>query len=346
MNHAPTAVSVDALTQIWQRVLQRSPIGPEDNFFELGGHDSLADSIFSEIARVYSRELPSATICYAPTIAALAGLLEQTALPRFSPFVQLKAGREKPPIIIAPGVGGRASFSKLAKHIRTAHSIYGIQARGVDGMEQPLESVEDMAELYLDAFRKLEPQGSSILIGYSFGGLVALEMAQRLSESGKHVALLVLVDTYPHPRYLPTGQRLWLTAKRTKDRFSKMKMKEIRVQAASAPLIVGLERDGTIPPELSRLSFAQTTMRVKKSDLVALERYRPRFYRGKIRFVKPEGDSYLPNDPTAVWKKLATELEVETVPGDHLGMVETHVESLAAVLTRYVEEADMKKSER
>ena len=94
---------------------------------------------------------------------------------------------------------------------------------------------------------------------------MALEMAQRLSESGKHVALLVLVDTYPHPRYLPTGQRLWLTAKRTKDRFSKMKMKEIRVQAASAPLIGGLERDGTLPAELSRLSFAQTTMRVRKA---------------------------------------------------------------------------------
>jgi acetoacetyl-CoA synthetase len=344
VNQTRPAVSVHALTQIWQRVLKRSPIGPEDNFFDLGGHDSLADGMFSEIAKVYSRELPSATICYAPTIAALASLLEQTSLPRFSPFVQLKAGGEKPPIIIAPGVGGRASFSKLAKHIRTGHPIYGIQARGVDGMEQPLERVEDMAELYLDAFHEIEPQGSSILIGYSFGGLVALEMAQRLSESGKHVALLVLVDTYPHPRYLPTGQRLWLTAKRTKDRFSKMKMKQIRV--ASAPLIVGLERDGTIAPELSRLSFAQTTMRVKKSDLVALECYRPRFYRGKIRFVRPEGDSYLPNDPTAVWKKLATELEVETVPGDHLGMVETHFESLAAVLTRYVEEADMKKSER
>jgi acetoacetyl-CoA synthetase len=345
VNHAPTAVSIDALTQIWQRVLQRSHISPEDNFFDLGGHDSLADGIFAEIAKVYGRELPSATICYAPTIAALARLLEQPALPRFSPFVQLKAGREKPPIIITPGVGGRASFSKLAKHIRTGHPIYAIQARGVDGMEQPLESVEDMADLYLDAFHKLERQNPSILIGYSFGGLVALEMAHRLSESGKHVTL-VLVDTYPHPRYLPTGQRLWLTAKRTKDRFSKMKMKQIRVPAASAPLIVGLERDGTIPPEPSRLSFAQTTMRVKKSDLAALERYRPRFYRGKVRFVRPEANSYLPNEPIAVWKNLATEVEVETVPGDHVGMVETHFERLGAVLSRYVEEVDMKMSER
>jgi acetoacetyl-CoA synthetase len=346
VNPTPTAVSIDALTQIWQRVLQRSPIGPEDNFFELGGHDSPADGIFAEIAQVYGRELPSATISYAPPIAALAGLLEQPALPRFSPFVQLKAGSEKPPIVITPGVGGRASFSKLAKHIGTGHPVYGIQARGVDGMEQPLESVEDMSDLYLDAFNKLEQQGSCILIGYSFGGLVALEMAQRLSVSGKHVTLLVLVDTYPHPRYLPTGQRLWLAAKRMKDRLSKMKIQQIRVQTGPAPLIGGLKRRGTLPPEPSRLSFAQTIMRVKQSDLVALERYRPQFYRGKIRFVRPEENSYLPNDPIAVWKKLATELEVETVPGDHLRMVETHFESLGAVLTRYVEEVDMKMSGR
>jgi acetoacetyl-CoA synthetase len=342
VNPTPTAVSIDALTQIWQRALQRSHVGPEDNFFDLGGHDSLADEIFSEIARVYGRELPSATICYAPTIAALAGVLEEPALPRFSPLVQLKDGSEKPPIVITPGVGGRASFSKLARRIDTRRPIYGIQARGVDGMEQPLERVEDMADFYLDAFNNLRPQGSCILIGYSFGGLVALEMAQRLSESGKHVALLVLVDTYPHPRYFPPGQRLWLTAKKTTDRLSNM----FRSRTASAPLACGPEPGGTLPPEPTRLSFAETTMHVKKRDFAAMECYRPRFYRGKIRFVRPEGKSYLPNDPTAIWKKLATELEVETVPGDHLGMVETHFESLAAVLTRYVEEVDMKKSER
>jgi acetoacetyl-CoA synthetase len=353
VNHTPAVVTIDALTQIWQRVLQRSPIGPEDSFFDLGGSDSLADGISAEIARLFGREFPSATIFSAPTIAALAGLLEQSAHPRFSPFVPLKAGGEKPPILIVPGMGGRATFSELARHIRTGRPIYGIQAKGIDGIEEPLEHVEDMADFYLDALNKLEPKSSCILIGYSFGGLVALEMAQRLSKAGKHVALLVLMDTYPDPRYLPPGQRLWLTAKRTEGHLSNLK--HIHIRTPFEYLVRGPERrgrvvdphsPGTPPPQPSRLSFAQTTLRVKKSDLVALERYRPRFYRGKIRFVRPEANSYLPADPTAVWKKLATEFELETVPGDHLGMIATHFESLAAVLTRYVEDADMKKSER
>jgi len=346
MNAKPIPPTVAVLTQIWQRVLQRSPIRPEDEFSDLSGNDRLADRMFAEIAQVCGRELPSATICYAPTIAALAALLDQPALPRFSPLVPLKAGGNKPPIFLAHGVGGRASFGELARHIHTAHPIYGIQARGVDGMEPPFDRIEDMAAYYLDALNQLQPQGSCILIGYSFGGLVALEMAQRLSAAGKNVALLVLVDTYPHPRYLAPGQRLWLFSKRILGHS--YRIATLPILRAFSYFADGLERRlriaealnlRTLPPETSRLSFALTTARNRESDFLAMKRYRPRFYPGKIKFVRPERNSYLPTDPTAVWKKLAAKLDVETVPGDHLGMISTHVKTLAAVLTRYVKEA-------
>src|SRR5580698_6922539 len=225
MNRGPGAMTVEVLTEIWQRVLQRSPIGLHDNFSDLGGTDLLADKLFAEIAQVSGRDLPSATIRYAPTIAALADLLGQATLPRFLPFVQLKAGSEKPPILIAPGLGGRVNFFQLAKHIRTGHPIYGIQSKGTDGMEEPFERVEDMAKFYLGALKELQPQGPYILIGYSFGGLVALEMAQRLSEDGKKIGLLVLIDSYPHPRYMSARQRLLLGLQRSRSRITKMRQK-------------------------------------------------------------------------------------------------------------------------
>src|ERR1039458_426862 len=97
----PASTTDGMLTPIWQSVLHRSSIGIDDNFFRLGGNLRTVDVLFAEIAQNGGQELPSATIFHAPTIAALASVLEQPSPPRFSPFVQLKAGTEKSPILIA-----------------------------------------------------------------------------------------------------------------------------------------------------------------------------------------------------------------------------------------------------
>ncbi|MGA9510082.1 MAG: alpha/beta fold hydrolase [Candidatus Sulfotelmatobacter sp.] len=340
----------ESLIPIWQRVLQRPSIGIEENFFDIGGNVESADLLFAEIARVCGRKAPSAAIFQAPTIAALASMLELPSLPRFSPFVPLKVGAEHPPILIAHGLGGRARFSELAKHIRTGHPIYGIQARGIDGREEPFDRIEDMAQFYLEALKELQPEGPYVLIGYSFGGLVALEMAQRLSAEGKHIQLLVLVDAYPHPRQMSGRQRLRLGMQRTKRRISQMGQQPL--PDAISYFVGGLKRRFGLPeghnhsphsPEGSRLSLATTTLQVKSKAYVALARYRPRLYRGKIKFLKSEGDEYFPGDPVPIWVSLAEDFEVEIVPGTHLDMVTTHFESLAAVLTRYLHEAFSRK---
>ncbi|MGA9388925.1 MAG: alpha/beta fold hydrolase [Candidatus Sulfotelmatobacter sp.] len=333
---------IEMLTPIWCSVLRRSSIEIENNFFEAGGDLQAADSLFAEIAAKLGRELPSSTIYRAPSLAALAVLLEQPSLPRFSPFVQLKPGVETTPILIAHGLAGTASFFGLARSIRTGHAVYGMQARGVDGMEEPFDRVEQMAESYLDALHELQPRGPYILIGYSFGGLVALEMAQRLSGNGERIAQLLMIDAYPHPRFLSMSQRLSLMARRTNRHISEMKRQS--APDAITYLFQGLKRRFRMSrvsgdrPELSRFSLERTTMQVKKKAYVAYGQYSPRFYRGKMRFLRAEVNSYFPNDPASVWGKLASELEVETVPGSHLDMVTTEFEGLAAAITRYTSE--------
>ena len=295
--------------------------------------------MFADIARKTGREVPSATIFHAQTIAALAFVLDQPTLPRFSRFVQMKSGSQEPPILIAPGLDGCASFSKLATRIQTQHPIYGMQAKGVDGMENPFDCVEDMAQYYVEGLNELQAHGPYILIGYSFGGLVALEMAQRLSDCGNEVGLLVLIDAYPHPRNLSTGPRLRLTVQRATRHISEMKDKPIR--DAMTYFVSGLKRrlgiaganGGPGLSETSRLSLAHTTLQVKGKSYVALARYRPRVYRGDVKFIKGENETYFPGDPRSVWAHLVRTFEVESVPGTHLDMVTTHFEGLAAALT-------------
>ena len=320
-------------------MLHQSVVGVDENFFDLGGNEALADQLFSEISLLYGREFPGAMLGRAPTIATQVALLEQPTLSRFSPFLQIKTGNEKPPIFIAHGLSGNVEFFKLAKHIRTGNPIFGIRAKGIDGTEEPFQRVEDMAAFYLESLTKEYPDGPYILFGYSFGGLVALEMAQRLSG---RVALLVMLDTYPHPRYLPRDHRMRLFGQRV--RHHAHAMRQLPLSEAFSYFAHGfkykLQLAGALNdsanPDIPNLSCAQATAWVNEYAYRAYRNYKPRFYRGKISLVTAEKQSFFPGDPATVWGHLAGELEVERIPGDHLNIVTTEFEGLASVLTRYI----------
>jgi acetoacetyl-CoA synthetase len=318
----PTSTMVEALIPIWQRVLQLSSVAIDDNFFDLGGDSALALELFHEIALANGRELPPVVIYQAPTISALAALLEQPTPPRVPPLLQLKEGSGQP-VFIAHGLGGSAmDFFQIVKQMHSSNAIYGMQAKGIDGAEAPLDRIEDMARYSLEAVRQIQPHGPYLLIGFSLGGLVTLEMAQQLVGRGEEIGLLAMLDSYPHANYLSFEQRARLTAQ-LGWRWIAGKLQWLGVPA---PFRTTVEAPSS--PALLRL---------RENDRLALERYRPRFYPGTIHFVRAAIPTDYPANPVAVWAKLARRFELETVPGDHLGIMTTHHEELAAVLSRYLE---------
>jgi thioesterase domain-containing protein len=337
--------SIEALAPIWERVLQRSPISAEDNFFDLGGDPSSAGRLLAEIEQKCGRELPRFIIYHAPTLSALGALLEQPSLPRFPTLIPLNSSAGWPPVFIAPGMGGNPlDYFPLVRHIRSQHPIFALQARGLDGTEEPFVRIEDTAQYYIDAIKLLQPHGPYLLVGNSLGGLVALEMAQRLTANGEKVALVAMLESYPHFRFLSFGQRLRLLIRLAKYHVStalRLPMREAFsyfVRRAKRRLYIpGDDSGGSPPPDGVALSPA--TQRLRDCDHLALTRYRPRFYDGRIKFVRSAVSVHFPDDPTAVWAGLVRELDVETVPGDHYGIITTHFESLAAVLSRYLREA-------
>ncbi len=342
MNRTPTSTMVELLTPIWQRLLQVSSIRPDDNFFDLGGDSALALQLFNEIAQVCGRELPPVMIYQAPTIATLAAFLEEPTTPRFPPLVLLKAGSEEPPVFITHGLGGSViDFFQVLKHVQTPHAIHGMQARGIDGVDAPFDRIEDMAEFYLAAVREVQPHGPYLLIGFSLGGLVTLEMAQRLSASGEKVALLALLDSYPHVSYLSPTQRARLKVRQAWRRTTPLLTSPSR-EALSR--FFRPSRRRRLSPGASyqlpaEVSLSPAMQHVRQSSYLALTRYQPRLYPGTIRFVRAAITTDFPADPAAVWGHLADEFVIDTVPGDHLGIMTTHFEELAAVLSRFLREA-------
>ena len=322
MKSASTTATVEILIPIWKRVLQLESVALGDNFFELGGDSSLALQLFDEIALACGRDLPPVMIYQAPTIAALAAVLDQPSIPRVPALVEIKAGSIEPPIFIAHGLGGSVmDFYQLVKHIETSQAIYGMQAKGIDGKEEPFDRIDDMARYFLQALKQLQPRGPYYLIGFSLGGLVTLEMAQLLVADGESIGLLLMLDSYPHVNQLSFGQRTRLATRQTWRKFAK-KLEWIGIEPPSQTVI-------EIPP-------SQALQRFRDGAYRALERYKPCFYPGELKFVRAAIPTDFPSDPAAVWSHLAQEFELKTVPGDHIGMMTKHFDSLAAVVSGYL----------
>lgn len=337
---------VEILTPIWERVLDSAPIAADANFFDLGGDSTQALRLFTEISKVCGEDLPPVMIYQAPTIRSLAAILEQPEKFRFPALTILKEGTEEPPIFITHGIGGNVmDFFQLVKHIQTAQPIYGMQSKGVDGTEEPLERIEEMAQYFLEAMRERQPHGPYFLIGYSLGGLVMLELAQRLVAAGEKIALLALLEAYPHRRYLSLEQNLRLILRRAK-RHARILVR-LPARQAFSYLVHPAERLVFVPRnDVSRKNglaldawFTPAMRKMRDRAYLGLKSYRPRFYPGSISFVRAEKVTEFPDDPGAVWSKLAKEFEAVTVPGDHLEIINTHFESVGAALSRFLRDS-------
>lgn len=247
----------------------------------------------------------------------------------------LKAGIEREPLFLAHGMGGSVNeFCELVKFLPTERPIYGLQAKGNDGVEEPFELIEDLADYFLDAIKKVQPRGPYLLMGYSLGGLVALEIAQRLSSKGEIVALLGMIDSYPHPHHLSLWQRIRLAARGVKGRVSST------APASSVPKPKSRAMDNPVP----RTDPPSVTSRARQTGYVAWKQYRPRFYDGRICFVRAAISTIYPDDPIAVWSKFALKVEVRTVPGNHHGILAEHFEVLGSVLSEYLRDANLIKT--
>ncbi|WP_411113831.1 amino acid adenylation domain-containing protein [Streptomyces sp. 029-5] len=127
-------------------------------------------------------------------------------------LLPLRESGDRPPLFcVHPAAGIAWSYAGLSGPLGTDQPVYGLQARGLDGEEVLPASVQEMAADYVDHVRSVQPTGPYQLLGWSFGGLVAHEMAVQLQLSGEEVGLLAVLDAFPADREkdsasLPTGR--------------------------------------------------------------------------------------------------------------------------------------------
>jgi thioesterase domain-containing protein/acyl carrier protein len=380
---APRTPIEETLAKLWAHTLNLEQVSIHDNFFELGGDSLLATCLIHQVHQQFERKLPLSTLFLTPTIAQLAVLLNRhdsnTASPQIealsrSPLVPLQpAGSKRPFFCVHPIFGVVFPYYELACQLGNDQPFYGLQPLGLDGEQTPYNRIEDMAEQYIKALRVVQPHGPYLLGGWSFGGLVAFEMAQQLQRAGHQVALLALIDTQaPIASYKPSFwdvlKFLLTTAVRStlpflldyfyllaaphhhqgdtsppeavqpSSRLSRGIFKSWRSRLQWAAIV-------NLMPEESRLRMLDELtifplLRVFYANSRAAYSYVPKAYSNRItlfRTTKPSDKAK--QDSTLGWSELAARgVEVHQVPGNHLTMLrKPHVQVLAKQLWECLE---------
>jgi amino acid adenylation domain-containing protein len=216
---APRTDVEDMVATIWQDCLRLEKVNIFDDFFELGGHSLIAVQVMSRLEKATGKRLPLATLFEHPTVEKLAAVLElDSKSVTWDSLVPIKPHGSKTPLYIVHGAGFNVLiFNALSRNMDPDQPVYGLQAKGLNGIDEPLGSVEEMAAHYVAAIMAVNPTGPYALAGYSFGGMIAFEMARQFTAAGKRVKFLGMFDTYA---YQSTVNNSWLKNTLTKGVFS------------------------------------------------------------------------------------------------------------------------------
>jgi amino acid adenylation domain-containing protein len=321
------------MARLWERVLNVRSVGATDNFFDLGGHSLLAVTLLAQIDKRFGRQISLATLFHAPTVEALASILRREGLPaQWHHLIPVQPKGSKPPLFCCHG-----GVTDLARYLGPDQPVYALQPHGYDGRRAP-DRVGEMASGYLEEILSVQPEGPHVIAGYSFGGLVALEVAQQLLAVGKPMARLLLIDpTNPalytaRPVRRPVPDRSYgLSLKATslgelwKQLYGPIRWRlEAFLGWCKAAVCSAYLRSGRRVPEALRQFYFYNAC------IAAARRYRPETYAGPIvLFCTQRSD-----DPESHWRPLACGgLEVHDIPGQHLDILQdAHVRILARQL--------------
>ncbi|OII05434.1 non-ribosomal peptide synthetase [Curtobacterium sp. MCBA15_008] len=197
-----------AVGQIWAEVLGLPTVGPlrlpavglDNDFSALGGDSLTAEELLAAVSDRLGVDLPSSELLEHPTLRTFTARIRQgsVASPRHPDIVTLAQRSEGTgaPVFCVAGAGALAlTYVPLTRRLGD-RPVYAFQQHGLERRSVPDWSIRAMARRYIELMRIAQPSGPYTIVGHSFGGLVAVEMAALLTAAGQQVSRVVLLDTY------------------------------------------------------------------------------------------------------------------------------------------------------
>ncbi|MZI96062.1 alpha/beta fold hydrolase, partial [Vibrio sp. CAIM 722] len=190
------------LAFLWQELLGITQVGRFDSFFELGGHSLLAVKLVNELHQ-RGITLDLATLFATPVLCELAETFTQRQQEQRSLTLSFRETGNQTPLFIVPEASGETLYGPLlTAHIDSDIPVYGLVAP--DRSEPSLKTVQKVAEHYVRAIRQRQSHGPYRLVGWSFGGTMAYEIAAQLIGQDEQIEFLGILDRWA---VLPSFER-------------------------------------------------------------------------------------------------------------------------------------------
>lgn len=305
------------LVKLWEDLLDCTDVGIHDNFFELGGHSLLALRLTQRVEEMTGKRLSIDFLWLEePTVERLADTLSRgNSVPDWRRAVPIQPGRGRAPLFVVHTMAGHLyRYYELARSLAHDQPVYGLNARGVYGDEQPQACIEDIAADCITSMRAVQPEGPYHMAGECMAGTIAYEMACQLTEQGQAVGFVGLLESYARGVRARHPLRAFIYELRAYENLYTV-------------------QEGIYHYILNRLGLQQ---RRKFSKLSEAQRwaqwsYKPRDYGGTVDIFAAVPSQSGCGDATLNWGQLANlALRTHTMPGDHGSMMESpNVQSVA-----------------
>lgn len=343
---APRNKAEAALADIWKRVLAINDVGMLDNFFDLGGQLLLAVQMLAEVEKQFKKKVSINSIFKYPTIELLAEFLaSEKAKDRYKSLVPIKATGSKTPLYIIHGDGyNMSNFVSLANYLDEQQPLFSLQPVGLDGKDEPFDRIEDMAAHYVSEILHHNPNGPYAIVGYSFGGYVAIEIKRQLESMGKQIKMLGVFDTDAGVlQYKKSGLKKVpkkLIRQFPKALFVVKSLINTPYEAIHYQKELAAKKFKSFSSKFVKHDEALTDIdlnlyKINVNHEVALNNYTLKPFNGKLHLFKAQSRMYFVDELEFLgWKKFAKdEVIVYDIPGDHKTMfLPPHVKELASML--------------
>jgi amino acid adenylation domain-containing protein len=349
---APRTPLEQEVARIWEQVLKVKKVGVHDNFFDLGGNSMAAVRLMAQVHKELGPQLPLSALFQRGTIEHLASLLQEQSISSLnSPIVTLQSSGTKPPLFFIHAAGGNVfSYLRLAQRLGSDQPVYGVQALSLVSEQESELTMEEMAASYVSSIVDKQPEGPYFIGGWSFGGVLAFEVARQLQMQGRRVGMLALIDSRASAvsigdDFAQDGTVALMFARdigvERDGEFVSDSFGQLAPEDQLRSILRQAKRTNTLPPDTD---FEQILRfyNVYRANLIAWSNYRPGTYSGPVVLYRADDrpvEAYL--DPKLGWTEfMSEEIEVQTIPGGHYTLLnEPNVTTLALALRNSLDRA-------